>query len=267
MIYCTCGHFLHKETGVNRKFVKYTMDLLPVPEYVIKKRRAHEHRYGKKQRDKEYYLANQLKKKCKKRQFLGIHDRFLRDQEFCIRMIEHHRDEEVLSTMGCSRRWRSHSPFDRTRILSLQKQMVAPPKQARTQYHAMETSFWFQASVVYLATITTRSRRRTTRAYLLLQAQTMAVGTEFILYVVELARFVVDSLSFRKSRRRCAKYWVNGVTRYYKYLAKTFEDGFHKFNLFCYRWIVYSWRRSIVTNGRCKENTSNDPFSRCKSVQ
>ena len=27
MIYCTCGHFLHEETGVNRKFVKYTMDL------------------------------------------------------------------------------------------------------------------------------------------------------------------------------------------------------------------------------------------------
>ena len=40
-------------------------------------------------------LANQLKNKCKKRQFLGIHDRFLRDHEFRIRMIEHHRDEEV----------------------------------------------------------------------------------------------------------------------------------------------------------------------------
>ena len=50
MIYCTCGHFLHKETGVNRKFVKYTMDLLSVPEYVIKKERPHGHRYGKKAR-------------------------------------------------------------------------------------------------------------------------------------------------------------------------------------------------------------------------
>ena len=67
IVYCTCGHFLQKETAVNRKFVKYTMDLLSVPEYVIKKRRAHGHRYGKKQGDKEYYLANQLKKKCKKR--------------------------------------------------------------------------------------------------------------------------------------------------------------------------------------------------------
>ena len=47
MIYCTCGHFLHKETDVNPKFVKYTMDLLSVLEYVIKKGRLHGHRYGK----------------------------------------------------------------------------------------------------------------------------------------------------------------------------------------------------------------------------
>ena len=32
---------------------------------------------------------------------------------------------------------------------------------------------------------------------------------------------------------------------------------------FCHRWIVYSWRRSTVTDGCCKGNTSNDPFSRC----
>ena len=67
MIYCTCGHFLHKE--VNRKFVKYTMDLLSVPEYVIEKERPHGHRYGKKPGDREYYTANHLKKKCKKRDF------------------------------------------------------------------------------------------------------------------------------------------------------------------------------------------------------
>ena len=37
--------------------------------------------------------------------------------------------------------------------------------------------------------------------------------------------------------------------------------------LICYSWIVYSWRRSTVTDGECKHNTSNDPFSRCQSVQ
>ena len=37
IVYCTCGHFLHNGTAVHRKFVNYTMDLLSVPEYVIKK--------------------------------------------------------------------------------------------------------------------------------------------------------------------------------------------------------------------------------------
>ena len=75
------------------------MDLLSLPEYVIKKGRPHGHRYGKKPGDKEYYLAHQLKKKCKKKKFQGIYDRFLRAHEFHVRMIEHNRDEEVC------RRW------------------------------------------------------------------------------------------------------------------------------------------------------------------
>ena len=52
ILYLTCGHFLHKETRVNQQFVNYTMDLLSVPEYVIKKGRPHGHRYGKKPGDK-----------------------------------------------------------------------------------------------------------------------------------------------------------------------------------------------------------------------
>ena len=27
-LYCTCGHFLHKEGGANQEFINYTMDLL-----------------------------------------------------------------------------------------------------------------------------------------------------------------------------------------------------------------------------------------------
>ena len=92
IVYCILGHYLQKETEVNRKFGKYTMDLLSLPEHVIKKGRPHGYRYGKKPGD-EYYLADQVKKKCKKIKLQGIHDRFLRDHEFRVRMIEHHRDE------------------------------------------------------------------------------------------------------------------------------------------------------------------------------
>ena len=94
---------LHKERGANQQFINYTMDLLSVPEYVIKKGRPHGHRYGKKLGDKEYHTADQFLKKCKKKYFQGIHDRFVRDPDFRRRMIKNNRDD---------------TPFDTTRILS-----------------------------------------------------------------------------------------------------------------------------------------------------
>ena len=51
IVQCACEHFLHQET-VNRKFLEYTMDLLSVFEYVIKKGRPHGHRYGQKPGDR-----------------------------------------------------------------------------------------------------------------------------------------------------------------------------------------------------------------------
>ena len=94
IVYCTCGHLL-KETVANRSFSVHTLDLLSIPEYVIKKGRPHGHRYGKAPENKEYYLANNLKKRCIKREFTGIHDRFLRDHVFRERMLENNRDEDV----------------------------------------------------------------------------------------------------------------------------------------------------------------------------
>ena len=57
IVYCTCGHFLRKGRGENQKFIKYTMDLLSIPEYVIKKGRPHGHRYGKKPGDRELFYC------------------------------------------------------------------------------------------------------------------------------------------------------------------------------------------------------------------
>ena len=71
------------------------MRLLSIPEYVIKKGRPRGHRYGKKPGDREYFSANPLKKKCKKKFFQGTHDRFIRDETFRNRMIENGRDEDV----------------------------------------------------------------------------------------------------------------------------------------------------------------------------
>ena len=99
IVYCTCGHFLRKGREENQTFIKYTLDLLSIPDHYIKKRRPHGHRYGKKPGDKEYYIANQLKKKCKKKDFQGIHDRFVRDEQFRSRMIQIGRTEDVCRQM------------------------------------------------------------------------------------------------------------------------------------------------------------------------
>ena len=98
-VYCTCGHFLRNGTDENKKFVQYTMDLLSIPNYYIKKGRHHGHRYGKKPGDYEYFVANSLKKKCKKKNLLGIHDRFIRDEKFRKNMFDVGRSEELCREM------------------------------------------------------------------------------------------------------------------------------------------------------------------------
>ena len=99
IVYCTCGHFLRNGTEENKKFVQYTMDLLSIPNYYIKKGRPHGHRHGKKPGDHEYYIANSLKKKCKKKFYLGIHDRFIRDEMFRKNMFDIGRTEEICRDM------------------------------------------------------------------------------------------------------------------------------------------------------------------------
>ena len=66
VIYCTCGHFLHNETAVNRKFVKFTRDFLSVPEHVIKKGRLMDIDMVKSWETKNIILANQLGKEMPK---------------------------------------------------------------------------------------------------------------------------------------------------------------------------------------------------------
>ena len=59
IVYCTCVHTLQTETEAKRNFVKYTIDLLSLSEFVIKKGRLHGHRYGKSQETKNIiWLTN-----------------------------------------------------------------------------------------------------------------------------------------------------------------------------------------------------------------
>ena len=99
IVYCTCGHFLRDDTTENKKYIKSVLDLFSIPNFYIRKGRPHGHRYGKKEGDKEYHTANQLQKKCRKRGYNNIHDRFIRDTWFRKSMLEMDRTEEVIREM------------------------------------------------------------------------------------------------------------------------------------------------------------------------
>ena len=123
IVYCTCGHLL-KEIVANRGFIEYTLDFLSIQEYIIKKGRPHGHRYGKTPEKKEYHQSHNLKKRCIKKHFKGIHDRFLRDSDFRKSMLEHDRDEDVCLKWDDFAEQDFHLSNGRIRIFSLQTELV-----------------------------------------------------------------------------------------------------------------------------------------------
>ena len=155
------------------------------PNTIPRKGRPHGHRYGKKPGDHEYFIANSLKKKCKKKNFLGIHDRFIRDEKFRKNMFDVERNEEIcremdkLANEDHTRRiihWRWNS--------SLSKQLVDPFEHSWFRHDARKASPWFQRSIVYLAT------PQEPRGSGLLPK----LVAKLFLILVELARYLVASL-------------------------------------------------------------------------
>ena len=78
IVYCTCGHLMEDDTTDNKKYIPAVLDLFSIPNFYIRKGRPHSHRYGKKG-CKEYHTAKQLQRRCRKKHFQNIHDRFISD--------------------------------------------------------------------------------------------------------------------------------------------------------------------------------------------
>ena len=196
---------MRKETEANQQLINYMMDFLSVLEYVIKKGRLHGHRYGKEPGDKEYYVANQLKKKCKKRQFQGIHDRFSLNHTLRVRMIENNRDEEVC------RRWDVLADEDHTYHLS------------EKEYFYCKNKWWFHLNKSGSDTLPLGKRSDFKQALSTLERLQQEAGEEPFVptyaykhkqwqsasssSTAEMARFLVVFLKFRESRKRQAKSW------------------------------------------------------------
>ena len=80
VIYCQCGRLMTKDAAENKRYISGILDTFSIPRFYIRKNRPRGHRYGKSQGCKEYHTAHQLAKKCRKKKYDSIHDRYIRDK-------------------------------------------------------------------------------------------------------------------------------------------------------------------------------------------
>ena len=95
---------LHLRAPLERKwsqsrYLQWTLDLLTIQNYFIKKVRPHDHRFGKTKEQKDHHIVHYLRKRCIKRGFEGIHDRFLKDEILRESQLEIEQTEEVCVQM------------------------------------------------------------------------------------------------------------------------------------------------------------------------
>ena len=97
--YCTCGHLVTDDSAEKRKYISAVLDTFCIPNFYIRKGRPHGHRYGKAPGCKEYHTADQLARRCRKKKYDSIHDRYIRDKTFRKAMIEVGRSEKIIKEM------------------------------------------------------------------------------------------------------------------------------------------------------------------------
>ena len=78
IVYCTFGHLL-TENKSSRHLHRSQLDILSIPNYVINKERPRGARHGKTEAQKEHFIAHKARRRCLKKNFKGIHDRFQKD--------------------------------------------------------------------------------------------------------------------------------------------------------------------------------------------
>ena len=97
IVHCTCGHLLREKSS--RRIHRWQLDILSIPNYVIKKGRPHGNRHGKTEEQRQHFIAHNLRKKCIKKNFEGIHDRFQKVSRFRDSQLRIDRTEKVCNQM------------------------------------------------------------------------------------------------------------------------------------------------------------------------
>ena len=81
IVYCTCGHLLN-ESESSQSFHQWRLDAVSIQNYVIKKERPRGARHGKTEAQNQHFIVHNARRRCLKKKFEGIHDRFQRDSTY-----------------------------------------------------------------------------------------------------------------------------------------------------------------------------------------
>ena len=81
IVFCTCGHLL-KECEASQHFHQWRLDAFSILHYVIRMGRPRGARHGKTEARKEHFVAHNARKRCIKKNFDGIHNRFQRNSVY-----------------------------------------------------------------------------------------------------------------------------------------------------------------------------------------
>ena len=157
IVYCTCGHLL-KETVANRSFIMYTLDLLSIPEYVNQEgKTSWPQIWGNFQKTKNIIKPIIWKRDASKRQFKGIHDRFLRDHVFRERMHPEQSRWRCLSCIGTFLQNKiTPIRMSESEYFHYRQNWWITLNKSWKQYSTIEKTFWLQPSVVYFKTVYTK---------------------------------------------------------------------------------------------------------------
>ena len=98
IVYCTWRHLLRQNKS-SRRIHRCQLDILSIPNYVIKKERPHGNRHRKTEAQKEHFIAHNSRKICIKKKFEGIHDRFQNDVKLRDSQLRIDRTEEICIKM------------------------------------------------------------------------------------------------------------------------------------------------------------------------
>ena len=203
IVYCACGHLL-RENESSRHLHQWRLDVLSIPNYVIKKGRTHGHRFGKTKEQRDYHIAHNYRKRCIKRHFEGIHDRLLKDPEFRESQLENDRTEEVCIQMNeIAQKDFSYHMTQAEYFRYRKNWWISLNNSGRS---AMR-SFWLQRCVVHIKPSTPRIWRTTTQASAILEVSKMTPIIEFFFQLVAMERFLVELMIIK--RKSTFAVWIS----------------------------------------------------------